>query len=256
MDKLTYVLSIAGHDPSAGAGLTSDLKTMENHGVYGLSVCTAITIQNDVDFVKCHWIPVEQILEQIEIVFKRVEISVVKIGIVESLKNLKLILLKLKELNPNIKVVLDPILKATAGFDFHSNEVQKAWMDIWKQCFMVTPNFDEIQQSNSKADWKSNLKEINQFTHVYLKGGHRNDKLGWDEVYLKSGEVILIAPKVNTVYQKHGSGCVLSSALASNFALGFDLESACRNAKYYTEQFLNSHPSMLGVHLNIKKHDQ
>ncbi len=256
MDKLTYVLSIAGHDPSAGAGLTSDLKTMENHGVYGLSVCTAITIQNDVDFVKCHWIPVEQILEQIEIVFKRFEISVVKIGIVESLENLKLILLKLKELNPKIKVVLDPILKATAGFDFHSNEVHKAWMDIWKQCFMVIPNFDEIQQSNSKADWKSNLKEINQFTHVYLKGGHRNDKLGWDEVYLKSGEVILIAPKVNTVYQKHGSGCVLSSALASHIALGLDLESACRKAKYYTEQFLNSHTSLLGVHLNIKKHDQ
>src|SRR5690554_4506385 len=128
---------------------------MENHGVYGLSVCTALTIQNDVDFVKCHWIPVEQILEQIEILFKRFKISVVKIGIVESLENLKLILLKLKKLNPNIKVVLDPILKASAGFDFHSNEVQKAWMDIWKQCFIVTPNFDEIQQFNLKADRKS-----------------------------------------------------------------------------------------------------
>lgn len=252
MDKLTYVLSIAGHDPSAGAGLTSDLKTMEHLGIYGLSVCTAITIQNDSDFVKCHWIPVEQIIEQTDILFKRFEISVVKIGIVESLESLKLILFKLKELNPNIKIVLDPILKATAGYDFHTNEVHKTWFDVWKNCFIVTPNFDEIQQLNPRVDWKTNLKEINQFTNVYLKGGHRKDKLGWDEVYLQSGELISIGPKVKSVYQKHGSGCVLSSALASHIALGLDLESACRKAKYYTEQFLNSHTSLLGVHSNIK----
>ena len=74
-----YILTIAGHDPSGGAGITSDIKTFEAHGFYGLSVCTAVTVQNDIDFKQCKWISKEIILSQIETLFDSFDIKVVKI---------------------------------------------------------------------------------------------------------------------------------------------------------------------------------
>jgi hydroxymethylpyrimidine/phosphomethylpyrimidine kinase len=83
LSKHKYILTIAGHDPSGGAGITSDIKTFEAHGLYGLSVCTAITVQNDIKFESCCWVSTDTILAQIEIVFEQFEINVVKIGIIE-----------------------------------------------------------------------------------------------------------------------------------------------------------------------------
>ena len=93
---------------------------------------------------------------------------------------------------------------------------------------------------------------MTDFTTIYLKGGHRSNKKGWDEIYQKQMDVITIPPQATQVFDKHGSGCVLSSALASNLALGNDLKKACLQAKYYTEQFLNSHESLLGTHTKIE----
>ena len=144
MQKLKYILTIAGHDPSAGAGISSDIKTFEAHNLYGLSVCTAVTVQNDIDFKDCIWTDTHVILSQIETLFERFEISVVKIGIIKSWATLLLILEKIHVLNPNIKIVLDPIIKATAGFDFHTTENQVLLDTIWKKCYLITPNLSLI----------------------------------------------------------------------------------------------------------------
>jgi hydroxymethylpyrimidine/phosphomethylpyrimidine kinase len=128
---------MAGHDPSGGAGITSDIKTFEAHGLYGVSVCTAITVQNDRNFKQCTWIPRDTIIAQIEILFERYQIDTVKVGLVQSWAILVVILEKLHALNPKIKVVLDPILKATAGFDFHLNEEQDILGAIWKYCYII-----------------------------------------------------------------------------------------------------------------------
>jgi hydroxymethylpyrimidine/phosphomethylpyrimidine kinase len=251
LSEYRYILTIAGHDPSGGAGLTSDIKTFEAHGLYGLSVCTAITVQNESQFRQCTWIAPEVILAQIEILFERYEITTIKIGIVESWQVLLSILEKLHVLNSNVKIVLDPIFKASAGFDFHSNEEQKLLDLICKQCYIITPNYTEIQRIYPKLDIEGTLEHISGFTNIYLKGGHRTDKKGWDELYQTGIGMINIPPAVAHVSEKHGSGCVLSSALASNLSIGIELESACAQAKYYTEQFLNSHPSLLGTHTKI-----
>ena len=84
MDEKQYILTIAGFDPSSGAGITSDIKTFESFGLYGLSVCTAITVQNDIEFKSCTWVKETIILEQIETLFERFKIPIVKIGIIES----------------------------------------------------------------------------------------------------------------------------------------------------------------------------
>lgn len=247
------ILTIAGHDPSSGAGITSDIKTFEAHGLYGLSVCTAITVQNDIDFKQCIWIDLEVILEQIETLFERFKISVVKIGIIQSWQTLSVLLNKLFSLNSNIKIILDPIIKASAGFDFHSTENQDLLDNIWKKCFIVTPNYEEIQLLYPNLDIQDTISHISNLTNIYLKGGHRTDKKGWDVLYHNRIVQTNIEPKTKFAYEKHGSGCVLSSSLASNIALRMKLEDAASASKYYTERFLNSNKSLLGTHnLEVK----
>ncbi|MDB0599635.1 bifunctional hydroxymethylpyrimidine kinase/phosphomethylpyrimidine kinase [Tenacibaculum maritimum] len=92
------------------------------------------------------------------------------------------------------------------------------------------------------------IRFISQKTNIYLKGGHRIDKKGWDEVYYDSTLNLLLPPVVETVFEKHGSGCVLSAALACNLAKGYALEDACRNTKSYIDEFLSSNQSLLGTH--------
>ncbi|MDP5230213.1 MAG: hydroxymethylpyrimidine/phosphomethylpyrimidine kinase [Cellulophaga sp.] len=243
-----YILTIAGHDPSGGAGITSDIKTFEALGLYGLSVCTAVTVQNDITFKHCEWMSVKMIISQIETLFDRFKISVVKIGIIQSWDVLSLVLDTLHALNSEVKIILDPILKASAGFDFHTTENQNLLHKIWKQCYLVTPNYDEIKLLHPNLDKQNTIAYISNFTNIYLKGGHRLDKKGWDELYYNKIVMIHIPPKTEKVSEKHGSGCVLSSALASYILLNQNLEDASKNAKNYTETFLNSNNSLLGTH--------
>lgn len=249
MNKNEYILTIAGLDPSSGAGITSDIKTFEGHHLYGLSVCTAITVQNDITFKDCLWVAPEIIVAQIETLFERFKISVVKIGIIESWEILSVLTDKLKSLNPEIKIILDPIIKASAGFSFHATENQNVLDDIWKNCYVITPNYDEIKQLYPHLNIQDTISHISKLTNVYLKGGHREDKKGWDELCLNTGVIVSLSPISNTIFEKHGSGCVLSSALASNILLKNSLENASKKAKKYTEAFLNSNKSLLGKHI-------
>ncbi len=248
----THILSIAGHDPSGGAGITSDVKTIEAHGFYGLTACTAITVQNDIHFEQCQWIDLENILLQIETLFKRFTIQVVKIGIVQSWQVLNSILDKLHALNPNIKIVLDPIFKASAGFDFHTKEDQNLLETICKKCFIITPNYDEIKAVYPTKDIDETLDFLSAHTNIYLKGGHRLEKKGWDELYHNKIVMVNIPPNTANVSEKHGSGCVLSSSLACNLILHQELEDAARATKSYVETFLNSNDSLLGEHKKIE----
>ncbi|XRE44070.1 Hydroxymethylpyrimidine phosphate kinase ThiD [Tenacibaculum discolor] len=248
MKQQPYILTIAGHDPSGGAGLTSDIKTFEAHGLYGLSVCTAVTVQNDIDFKECIWIEKEVIINQITTLFGRFEISVVKIGIIQSWEVLLEVVQILKKYNPSIKIVIDPILKASAGFDFHSEEHIKVFEEVLHHCDFITPNYDEIKGLFPNKSIEETIEFISEKTNIYLKGGHREDKKGWDEVYHSKIVQLNIPPKATSVFEKHGSGCVLSSALASNIAKELSLEDACIHAKWYTEQFLNSNKTLLGEH--------
>lgn len=248
MKQKPYILSIAGFDPSSGAGITSDIKTFEAHNLHGLSVCTAITIQNDTIFKDCIWIENAVIISQIETLFERFTISVVKIGLVKSWRCLHHIVTTLKRGNPKIKIILDPILKASTGFNFHTSSNQKTLSDVLNSCYFITPNYEEIQALFPDKNMEETLSYISEKTNIYLKGGHRKDKTGWDEVYYNSIVQLNIKPSAASIHQKHGSGCVLSSALASNIAKNIGLEDACKFAKLYTEQFLNSNTSLLGTH--------
>ena len=243
-----YVLSIAGFDPSAGAGILADIKTFESNKVYGLGVISANTFQNDNEFKQVDWIALEKIIEQISIIQKRFEFEYIKIGLIQNFEVLDKLIQYFKIQNSKFKIVWDPILKASAGFEFH-NEVNKSLLEkICKELFMITPNIPEVLSFGIHADAMENAKELSRFCHVYLKGGHAEKKTGYDTLFLKEGKQFSFRPKLKNIFPKHGSGCVLSSALTANLAKGEDLHRACLKAKQYTEKILNSNKTLTAYH--------
>ena len=113
-----YILSIAGFDPSAGAGVLADIKTFEGVGVYGLAISTATAIQTDVEFVDCIWEELSVVKKQVKILANRFSFDVVKIGIVPSLIYLNELLDFIVEIIPNAKVVWDPVYASSTGYQF------------------------------------------------------------------------------------------------------------------------------------------
>ncbi len=247
-----YVLTIAGFDPSSGAGLTTDIKTFEALKCYGLAVCTANTIQNDIEFTKCHWVDIEVIKNQIEILFDRFDIEYVKIGIVQNWKMLNEIIDFLLEKNDSIKIVLDPILKSTSGYDLkdstHHSRLESEFDKMLDKIYLLTPNYQEIEKLYTYKTVEETIKYTSSKTNLFLKGGHRKEAIGKDELFTKNGKYFVLNPKGQNNSEKHGSGCVLSSAIIGYLALGFPLLKACFRGKRYTEKVLCSNSGLLGYH--------
>lgn len=242
-----YVLTIAGFDPSGGAGILADAKTLEANKVIGLGVVSANTFQHEDLFLGVDWIPKEAIIKQLEILFNKYPIHFVKIGLVESLDVLWSMIKFMQEKNPHVQIVWDPVLKASAGFIFHAAPSRNLFEDICKNIFILTPNWHELQALYPEFEPVYSARRLAQYCTVYLKGGHSDQKKGRDYLFSKSKEFVF-NPKVLAQHDKHGTGCVFSSALTAHIARGFPLKKACLKAKSYITYFLLSNKSLLGYH--------
>lgn len=227
--------------------MLADCKTVEQHAVYGFGVCTALTVQTDDSFLNIHWLPAEQIIEQLQPLMKKFDVAACKIGIIQSPDTLTEVIRFLKEENPAIQIVWDPVLKASAGFDFHTASAFHSLEAILASVTLVTPNYHELQQLQTVADEALIKDERAVYCSVLLKGGHRPDVIGVDTLYESEGSTT-IAAGTDKVYPKHGSGCVLAAAITARLAQGHSLKEACSLAKQYVESFLNSNQSLLGYH--------
>lgn len=236
----SVVLSIAGFDPSAGAGVLSDVKTFEQHGVIGFGVNTALTYQNDCEFDGLDWCSETQILRQIEVLQRRFQIAVAKIGLIENLSLLKVIIEQLKK--QGTKIIWDPILKASAGFEFHAELNRSDLISILNECYLITPNKDEF-------DFLNEICELKSHCNVLLKGGHAAGLESIDILYANGANIPFANKRLNA--SKHGSGCVLSAAITANLCKEMKLETAIKNAKCYTTQYLMSSETLLGRHKGI-----
>ncbi len=243
-----FVVSIAGFDPSAGAGVLADVKTFEQHQVYGFAISTANTIQTENEFVAIQWTDLDFVLQSVQTTFNSYDIKAVKIGIVPSLAFLKAVVFLIKKLSPETKIVWDTVLKSTTNFDFLIIENQNDLVDVLNELELITPNYDEISQLSSKEiNAETTAILLSKHCPVLLKGGHNPNEIGFDYLYLKN-EHLKLAPKTTKIFDKHGSGCVLSSAITSHLALAQELKTACINAKIYIEAYLQSNPTKLGYH--------
>ena len=242
------VLSIAGVDPSGGAGLMADIKTFEANRVYGLGIASAMTCQHDTSFKAVDWIPLTKIMEQVELLKERFSIHAIKIGLIESLNVLDQLLTQLSVSLPKALVIWDPVLKASAGHTFHSEIDLELMRQICKKIYLLTPNIPEAMQLGSKNDAIENSKELRAYCNIYLKGGHSENQKGKDYLFMREGKSFSFNPKQKNVTPKHGSGCVLSAAITSNLAKDMKLHASCLNAKTYSLRFLTSNNTLLGYH--------
>ncbi|MCL5029476.1 MAG: hydroxymethylpyrimidine/phosphomethylpyrimidine kinase [Bacteroidetes bacterium] len=264
-EKRPYVLSIAGFDPSGGAGITADIKTFEANKVYGLGICSALTFQNDENFEGVDWISLEKIIKQIEMMQKKYRIDWIKIGLIENFDVLEKLVLYLKEIFKGCKIIWDPILNASAGFIFHESIEVNRLEILARNLFLITPNWDEIQKLYPGKEPLDGAKRLSRHCNVFLKGGHNIKAPGRDYLFLidsvnASGKNYIEAksngkmnqfsfrPKEIIKYAKHGSGCVLSAAITANLARGWNLHRACLRSKNYITKFLSSSESLLGFH--------
>ncbi len=247
--KRPYVLSIAGFDPSSGAGITSDIKTFEQHKAYGLSAVTAITFQNESEFINIKWLSFNDIKQQLQALARKYEPSYVKIGLIQSADSLVNVLHFLKETWPEAFIIWDPILKASAGFSFHTDLDSQIENLVSDKIKLITPNIPEYQQLFGDQDPQVIADNLN--CNLLLKGGHTANSSVCDELYQAKKKVVkIISEKVKGDLQKHGTGCVLSSAITAELARGESLKNACLNAHFYVKSFIASNESLLGYHVS------
>lgn len=231
------VLTIAGHDPSGGAGLNADLKVFEQHKVYGFSVCTANTVQTDKEFFDINWVDADVVKKQLETLLQNFSIDFFKIGIIESAQLLKEVVAMIRSYCFEAKIIWDPILSASAGNPFHDSleELRKVAVEV----DLLTPNLVEVEKIFNN--------DIPGEVAVLVKGGHSKG-INATDVLFQNGRKIEIKGIRYTNYDKHGTGCILSSAILSNWALGFSLEEACRKGKEYLSNALISNTELLAYH--------
>ncbi len=251
--KRTCTLSIAGFDPSGGAGLLADIKTFEQHKVLGMGANTGNTFQNDSEFEGVAWTPIQEIQQQIDVLCKKFHFDFIKIGMIKDIDTLQILLKFIKTKNPKAKIIWDPIIKASAGFEIHASVEKEMLNSILKNIYLVTPNLDEIKFLAGDDDEIKSAKEFSKYCNVFLKGGHATKQtgtlsLGRDLLITTNEKIFPFKAKKISSAGKHGSGCVLSAAITANLANGLSLQRACLKGKDYVTKYLISNKELLGYH--------
>ncbi len=242
-----YVMSIAGFDPSGGAGLLADIKTFEQHKLYGLSVSTADTLQTEDVFHSLEWKKFDSVIKSVNVLLDAYPVRAIKIGIVPSFQYLSDLVMLVHKKNKTIKIIVDPVITSSTGFDFVNDIDKKNLENVLQNIELITPNLEEALKLTGASSSKEGALILARHCSVLLKGGHTEKERGTDHLYT-NGTCSELNPSSADLPAKHGSGCVLSAAITANLALGNDLNTACTEAKKYVERFLKSDPSLLGFH--------
>ena len=236
--KMKTALTIAGSDCSGGAGIQADMKTMTMNGVYAMSAITALTAQNTTGVRAIQESTPDFLKQQIDAVFEDIYPDAVKIGMVASSELIRVITERLRYHDAK-NIVVDPVMVATSGSALMKNDaVQTLIEELLPLSTLVTPNIPEAQVLSaltieSKENMIAAAKQIGERYHcaVLLKGGHSiNDA---NDLLYANGELVWFEGKRINNPNTHGTGCTLSSAIASNLAKGFPLAESVQRAKDY-----------------------
>ena len=236
--KKKTALTIAGSDCSGGAGIQADMKTMIMNGVYAMSAITALTAQNTTGVRAIQESTPDFLKQQLDSVFEDIYPDAIKIGMVASSDLIHVIVDRLKYYRAK-NVIVDPVMVASAGSSLmKQNAVQALIKELLPISTLVTPNIPEAQVLSgmtieSKEDMIAAAKYIGDCYHcaVLLKGGHSiNDA---NDLLYTNGEFVWFEGKRIDNPNTHGTGCTLSSAIASNLAKGFSLAESVQRAKDY-----------------------
>ena len=231
-------LTIAGSDSSGGAGIQADLKTMTALGVYGMSAITALTAQNTTGVQSIFEVTPKFLEDELDSIFTDIFPDSVKIGMVSNADLIRVISKKLREHNAK-NIVVDPVMVSTSGSKLMADGAKDTLLsELFKVADIITPNIPEAealtgQSIKSKDDMVEAAKKIGEFFEGYilLKGGHSTDDA--DDLLYKNSEKIWIKGERIKNPNTHGTGCTLSSAIASYLAMGHDVPESVHLAKEF-----------------------
>lgn len=236
-EQEAVALTIAGSDPSAGAGIQQDLKTMSAIGVYGATVITAITSQNTMGVKSVMAVPAEVVKSQLDAVLSDLRVEAVKIGMVPNAAIAHTVATTLsdyKKAHPLCSIVYDPIMVSTSGhLLMEADCIDRVCRELLPLCTLVTPNLPEAQCLLAHA-----AQPLTQAykTHFLVKGGHAEGEELADVLYLSTGEIYRFPTQKIHTHNLHGTGCTLSSAIAAYLLRDNDLPTSIKRAKSVLEK--------------------
>ena len=245
---MEVVLSIAGSDPSAGAGIQQDLKTITAHGCYGATVITSVTAQNTLGVQTAMPVLPEVVAQQLRAVLSDLEPKAIKIGMLPDAEVAQVVVDELRcylEQHP-VPVVYDPVMVSTSGYPLMAPEaIQLVVSKLFPLCTLITPNLPEtnrLLQLIGKPIPSSFVQVAGETLSRYfgcaflLKGGHADKPQMIDLLFEPDGCVSTYVTERIATSNLHGTGCTLSSAIASNLALGRKLPDAVGQAKQFISE--------------------
>lgn len=232
------ILSIAGSDSSGGAGIQADLKTITCLGEYGMTAITALTAQNTMGVSSVEGVSVDMVKAQMDSVFQDIRPDAVKLGMIATPEIMEAICEKLEEYQA-INIVVDPVMVATSGSTLMEDRtVQTLKNKLIPMADIITPNISEAEVLSgvtieTKEDMVNAAKEIERFCKgaIMIKGGHLSESA--DDLLYWNGEAKWFSGKRIDNPNTHGTGCTLSSAIATFLAKGNSMEESVKNAKAY-----------------------
>lgn len=244
------ILTIAGSDSSGGAGIQADIKTITAHKMYAMSVITALTAQNTKGVYAIQEVTGEFAAKQMDAVFTDIYPDAVKIGMVYGESIIEALSEKLKEYKAE-NIVLDPVMIATSGSRLLKEEaIQALVTKLMPLACIITPNIPEAEWLcgfgiHSKADMKKAALYLSEQygSDILIKGGHLEDCS--DDLLYTGGEFNWFTQTRINAPSTHGTGCILSSAVACNLAAGMDMKSSIGAAKAYITGALRSDLDMM-----------
>jgi len=241
------VLTIAGSDSSAGAGIQADIKSIAANGGYGATVITAITSQSTKGVFEVHPVPLFHVEAQMKALLDDINFKAIKLGMLHSLEVIRLVSRTIEEYGLR-NVVLDPVMVSTSGKRLLSSSAIEGLQELISKVTLVTPNIPEaevllgyeIDRVNSKKAAKELAKRYG--TSVLLKGGHLNQSdVMQDTLYIKEQQrLITIEHPFVQSKNTHGTGCTLSSAIATQLSLGKSLEEAVMEGCNYVNKAIKA----------------
>jgi hydroxymethylpyrimidine/phosphomethylpyrimidine kinase len=234
-------LTIAGSDPSGGAGIQADLKTFAALGVYGASAITALTAQNTQGVTGIHDVPPDFIAAQIDAVFADLDVAAVKIGMLSQTATVETVAQALDRHKAK-NIVLDPVMVASSGDRLLATDAIDAVRRLLiPRARVITPNLPEAallldtQSARDETEMEAQARALINGFHaqaVLIKGGHGAGAESVDLLAEQGAVTRFAAARIETK-NTHGTGCTLSSAIAAGLAKGLDLTAAIRAAKAY-----------------------
>jgi len=235
-------LTIAGSDPSGGAGLQGDLKTFTVHGVYGMAVPTALTVQNTRGVSAIHDVPPAFVAAQLDALFDDIEVHAAKTGMVSNVATIEAIA-EVIERRGVPTLIVDPVMVATSGDALLDDDAADTLVErLFPLAALVTPNLPEAErlcafavQSESEMERAAQALIARGARAVLIKGGHLEGDTIVDLLYADNEFVAFKDSRINSRHT-HGTGCALAAAITANLALGKSMPEAVERSRQFVRR--------------------